>query len=426
MNKFLKAAILLVAASFVLLLGVLFVTGEGGFSLTALFDKLLNGAEEEGGATLPSEVLVMMSAENDCYAFDMDTDMEGLLFDYFRLWYGGLGELIPAEKSGLSQVYSYTSADELYDKAVYSHHLTLRAESEIALTYPYAEVKISYLDTRYSAAYPGVIEVTLTESFSTTYDGLGGRVSSELMRGHFFKLARVDGAWRIEEHVDQSVFGAYAREIWEELLEERGLRADTVTRAYVGDYLDEFLGELRAGEADFTDEAPDMPEYPYDRAAALAYATEWTSHDRILRNGDYASQPRNDVSFTSQCLVAGGIPMDVHGEIWKWFGSALNETTAKEGYSSSFVEAEAFLDYVQKNVGFGLVAYSVRAASLDEGDIVRLGDVVCQLLVTGRSGGELVLSGNSPDCVDVPVSTLGFSVVHGIKILGYNSTSLRD
>ena len=58
-------------------------------------------------------------------------------------------------------------------------------------------------------------------------------------------------------------------------------------------------------------------DHPYDRQAALDYARQYTA----ARNpawDDYAGMGGNCQNYVSQCLYAGGIPMDTTGAaVWK-------------------------------------------------------------------------------------------------------------
>lgn len=123
-------------------------------------------------------------------------------------------------------------------------------------------------------------------------------------------------------------------------------------------------------------EAGPLPsaDHPYDRQAALDYALQYTA----ARNpawDDYAGMGGNCQNYVSQCLYAGGIPMDTTGAaVWKWFdGTVANDTTAA-GRSSSWSGVDEFLAYAEGNTGYGLAAQTGAPYLTGQpGDLIQMG-----------------------------------------------------
>ena len=169
---------------------------------------------------------------------------------------------------------------------------------------------------------------------------------------------------------------------------------------------------------------------PYDRQAALAYADRYAM-ERSQAWPDYSDYGGNCQNFASQCLLAGGIPMDTAGpDIWKWYGPDPSESTWAEGRSPSWSGVNQFRGYARDNAGFGLAALvDAPYYSGQPGDLIQMGtadslyhtvvvrDLVCDN--AGRTVDYLVHS-NTNDMENYPASLYGYSVFSLIRIAGWN------
>lgn len=437
MKKPIKFLIILTAATLVILVAAFFFTNDGAFSLNAALDKILGGREQVSSGEdlkIPADVSVSVKALNDSYTFDVDLEIEQVLFDYFTLYYKALGSLSDKNAALLPQVYAYTSIDEPFDMALLKHMINIRSNSAVTLTFPACHVSFSY-DS--AAVTDTIAEITLTEYADMNFDGLGGRTSSFAGRRHYFVLKHRGGAgdWRISRHTEHSLFADYAGEVFGDLLMNDGFTRGDLDRDTTEAYAESLpakLGQVvrySAGESN-ADSDGITAEYPYDRDAAVAYAHEWTIAGRVIRNGqNFATKHPNDVSFVSQCVFAGGIPMDSHGDIseqWKYYGDWRDFSFEKQGYSQSWLDGDAFLLYLLGNAGFGMKAALTGPDDIAAGDIVQLiyesgGRFLWEGLITGRSGGELIVTGNDDDVKDFPLSAVGIPNARLIKIYGYDS-----
>lgn len=430
---------LITAALFLCAVMFYFITGEGDFSLTGVLDSIFAGGEKREIEN-NSNTLVNIYALNDSYDFDVDFEAEEVVFDYFRLYYGALGEL---RQNELAQLYTYTSSSRVFDEFVHSHLTELRRNSNALLTFPACDVELTY---EKASSADGLLEITVNTNFSAAFDGLNGTVSVIHNQRHFFKLKKNKGKWLIDAHEDLSSVGQYFNGIFNLFVEKDGYKRSDITLTYMPRYLEKTEKYLYTGLYDMFNEsetevktAEPVFDEPYDRAAAVAYAMEWNVRGRIIRNlTEYTSYENNSANFTSQCVRAGGVPMDALGSVqWKWYTNKLDESersgTERTGYSRSWIKGDSFYTYAQENTGFGMVAASAPVSEAEKGDVVQLlkpdlygGEVVYQCLVTGVSRNELIVTGNSDDIINTPLSVLGYDTVRLIKIYGYNTSNMNN
>ena len=170
--------------------------------------------------------------------------------------------------------------------------------------------------------------------------------------------------------------------------------------------------------------------HPYDREKAVAYARQWVG----VRNGnwpDYSRNGGNCQNFVSQCLLAGGIPMDAASPgIWKWYGSTPNNLPQLAGRSAAWSAVGEFLDYARENSGYGLAAaadapyYTGRP-----GDIIHLGTgdrwrhtvLISQVVADGEGNIEdYLVCSNTADLRDFPVSAYAYTRQLLIRVEGWN------
>lgn len=135
---------------------------------------------------------------------------------------------------------------------------------------------------------------------------------------------------------------------------------------------------------------------PYRGWAAAAYARRWW-------DGANPAFPRfaddDCTNFTSQCLLAGGLPMAATG------GAGAGWWCNAGAWSFSWSVAHALVSYMQ---GAELVAVRDRASSLHTGDIIAYdftgnGTFDHTTIVVGRdAGGEPLVAAHSQNCLDRP------------------------
>lgn len=270
----------------------------------------------------------------------------------------------------------------------------------------------------------GSVTVQAQEDNTQIFAQTPGIESRQYGVHHSFTLTPGPKGWRIAAH--SSFDALYLTTIrqggWEDL-EARYAAA-----------VPAFLEANRAAAAALgaQREAGPLPsaDHPYDRQAALDYARQYTA----ARNpawDDYAGMGGNCQNYVSQCLYAGGIPMDTTGAaVWKWFdGTVANDTTAA-GRSSSWSGVDEFLAYAEGNTGYGLAAQTGAPYLTGQpGELIQMGEngswrhvVIISQTVTDESGQTIdyLVHSNTSNLENWPASLYGYPQRLLTRIAGWN------
>lgn len=266
---------------------------------------------------------------------------------------------------------------------------------------------------------------------------------------HLMGLVETETGWKIREYLDQQDLGNAIAQEYARRKEARGIegpatrqQADAIATQMEEEYLAEAEKDVRKTALslarDDGEEGARLERgvgHAYDRERALAYARAWAwGGSRRLRCGswpDYEDYGGDCQNFVSQCLHAGGIPMDWQGaEQWKWLGHTPDVRQLAWGRSPSWSAVKDFYAYCQENEGRGLAAQTdAPLGGLRSGDVLQfasLGDWRHSVLVTGevrdKSGRllDLLVASHSADRENWPLSAYAYTTVRGIRILGWN------
>ncbi|TFE26897.1 amidase domain-containing protein [Cohnella luojiensis] len=127
---------------------------------------------------------------------------------------------------------------------------------------------------------------------------------------------------------------------------------------------------------------------PYLRESAVTYAERWWNEP----NPNYENFEVNCTNYVSQCLFAGGAPMNYTGRRpsgW-WYKGYSNK---EEMWSFSWAVANSLQHYLSNPRAFGLRAEPVRSP-----DRLQLGDVICyDWEGSGRVGHNTIVTAFTPD-----------------------------
>lgn len=125
-----------------------------------------------------------------------------------------------------------------------------------------------------------------------------------------------------------------------------------------------FAGAVEGSETGYDRMIRDVP---YRREAAVAYAERWWNEP----NASYEEFAVNCTNYVSQCIFAGGIPMDYTGrrESGWWYRGRQNNV---EQWSYSWAVANALQLYLSHPRAYGL-----KAEAVDRPELLQLGDVIC-------------------------------------------------
>lgn len=166
--------------------------------------------------------------------------------------------------------------------------------------------------------------------------------------------------------------------------------------------------------------------YEYDRIGATQYARGWAL-SRNPKFQDYEEWGGNCTNYISQCVNAGGIPMDPYGDnvMKEWYWYSDNKRTP------SWTAAQPFFEYFTRNNNdntnnFGAYAAESNYEEMELGDIVQLikdGKAYHTMIITGIlfAGDEVydyLISQNTYDLLDYPLS-LKVGERRYLKIFGY-------
>ncbi|MFC7749444.1 amidase domain-containing protein [Paenibacillus thermoaerophilus] len=201
-----------------------------------------------------------------------------------------------------------------------------------------------------------------------------------------------DGVWhvvRVEEHADErrtEADGLFWTAPFEpEIPAAAGKRAGVPSRP--------LLHPRAAGAMSLS-----LKPRPYDREAARQYADEYWNK----RNPAYESFEVNCTNYISQCLFAGGVPMNYTGkrESGWWYAG---KSGGKEAWSYSWAVAHSLQLYLL-NSPTGLRGTAVSSsAELDIGDVIFYdwdgnGRFQHSVIVTDRDGsGQPLVNANTAD-----------------------------
>ena len=385
------------------------------------------------------DVSVDFVNHNDYTSFGIPEECNQLIKEYFTLYYKALGSF---ENARVDALYAN---DALYEadivNAMISYQNGIRERFDVDMQYKKATVGVSYrnakqLDTGY--------EIYLAENNYMNFNFIPETTSYTSDVEHIFTFENTSEGYRITKHSEITGvynlivdgFESYINDMQDYDISEI---FDIVQKHFVN-VTDREL-KVMLEQRDEYNSSPEKfitnlsADNEYDSQKALEYSYEWAGKTEAKRNPDfgiYDIYGGNCNNFTSQCLFAGGIPMDIQGAQWKWYGEAVNSTGGNYGRSPSWAECDYFYDYCTKNEGYGLVCdtdtnvYSGKPGDLiqyivDETDAVHT--VIITKVIYDNNGNviDYLINSNTTDKVDCPMSTYGYTNFRLIKIIGWNN-----
>ena len=175
----------------------------------------------------------------------------------------------------------------------------------------------------------------------------------------------------------------------------------------------------------------------YNREKAVAYSNNWVGENKVVRNPDYSNYSDfggNCQNYASQCILAGGVPMDCVGDYnaqWKWYDDEMSYYEEENGRSGSWAGTEYFYEYCNNNRGFGLVAKTdLNIFSAQPGDVIQYvvdgwarHSVVVSKVIYDDNGNvvEIFINSNTTDRKNYPLTAYGYTDIRLIHIVGYNN-----
>lgn len=311
------------------------------------------------------------------------------------------------------------------------------AESAVAATVDYrsqVENDLRMDDCGYTLDISGVerqtdgsVKVSFTEDMVMKYSFLDDVESRQPDLINSFTLKEEDGRYVIAElRREEGAFqffmemDASDRESIDQLLDKYVTSSLEAQKRY-----EEEKAQINAGA-----QCPELScAHLYDREQAGSYALKYA----LTRNGEYGDFESNCANFVSQCIHAGGVPMDDASPYqWKFFSDVHDEESAKNGYTASWVYIPMFADYMRNGdivTGEDLWVYFAQPGdvifmlSSEDKDISESPHVVIvSQCVTDSEGNlqEVLYCSNTNDQLNLPLSSTAAPSKKLLKIYGYN------
>ena len=161
----------------------------------------------------------------------------------------------------------------------------------------------------------------------------------------------------------------------------------------------------------------------YNRERALEYARRWA----LSRNPlfyDFTGGGGNCTNFVSQCLLAGSLYMNPT-ETFGWYYVDVNNRAPSWTGVGEFYEFMCGLgDFQPKSERVGPFCEEVGRERLEIGDVVQLADARGRfyhtLFVSGFDSGDILVSAQSNDALDRPLSTYNYATARFLHVQGVN------
>lgn len=349
----------------------------------------------------------------------LTTQQQSLILDFFNTSYQSLAAL------QLQPLDDYFSNAEAAQSASLLLNYEIEVRKSQILDYHLDDYDFELEVVRVEEDEDGVTHIMLNENSVENFTALPGVDSCRYERFHWFVLSTDEqGQLLIEHYVHFSPIAM--------MLLQEGVDLEQTDQ--LSQILDELLQQLQASVSQLQTEteAVELPtvDHSYDSEQALAYARQYVN-ERNEAWQDYGRSGGNCQNYASQCLLAGGIPMDLEGSaVWKWYSDALYKDNTSRGRSSSWTGVDEFMQYAAANEGFGLAALSDAPwLSGQPGDLIHLGvlgewrhtAMICERIVNeaGETVDYLVVS-NTQNLQDYPVSLYGYTQFQLTRIAGWN------
>lgn len=161
----------------------------------------------------------------------------------------------------------------------------------------------------------------------------------------------------------------------------------------------------------------------YNRERALEYARRWA----LSRNPlfyDFTGGGGNCTNFVSQCLLAGSLYMNPT-ETFGWYYVDVNNRAPSWTGVGEFYEFMCGLgDFQPKSERVGPFCEEVERERIEIGDVLQLADARGQfyhtLFVSGFDSGDILVSAQSNDALDRPLSTYNYATARFLHVQGVN------
>lgn len=391
------------------------------------------------------ELEVSFENNNDYEALGISSQMNDVISTYFTRYFYALGSF---EDLTMDDIFYF---DTNYQRGIVNtmikYQNAIRKDMHIDLSYTDATVGVTYKSI--TPTEEG-IDIYLVQNDYMNYSFIPDKTSYTSDVEHHFVLRELDGEYTIVSHSEiSSVYNLIVGR-FDEYIKENNLTLSTMTAEQINSHLatlnNNLVSEVKSKldkvieQRDLYNSDPELhkttltADNPYNVADALEYSYQWVGKADHVRNPaftEYDIYGGNCNNYTSQCLLAGGIPMDLTGEQWKWYGEQINNYGGRYGRSQSWAACEHFYNYCVKNTGFGLVAdvganlFSGRVGDIIQyvSDGIAVHSVIITEVIYDEEGNvvDYLINSNTTDKIDCPMSLYGYTDFRLIKIIGHNN-----
>lgn len=161
---------------------------------------------------------------------------------------------------------------------------------------------------------------------------------------------------------------------------------------------------------------------PYNRMRAVDYAKKWAL-SRSPLFFDFSEIGGNCTSFVSQCIFAGAPIMNYTKTFGWYYVDQSDRAPAWSGVDELYSFLTGAPDFIANNGGYGPYAIDARSASrIDLGDVIQLaredGSFYHSLIITGFTDNDILVSAQSNDALDKPLSEYSYASLRALHIEG--------
>lgn len=382
-------------------------------------------AKPESGNVKTSSIIKLRDSDEN-----LDDAMLEPINEYFESYFQAMANLETVDITGLFADPSSENAWINQSAMDYLIQLRQNQTNDLHMTDYQCGLTVTSVD-----AESDEVEVVLLEDHTVNFAFIPDVDSSSAGIAHTFYLTETANGYVITEHykeedsflmLEEAIADSYddPQDVADELLSEALAVIEELS--WEKDVFNSGDGESWVAETD----------NDYDAEAAVDYAMSWVDPTEVVRNDDYGiydSYGGNCNNYISQCLWAGGIPMDSDGDNnsqWKWYGEEVDLDESDSGRSPAWTGVAEFYSYASENDGYGLAAVvddNVFSGSI--GDVLQYGhngDWLHSVIVTDvieDSDGNMadyLINSNTTDRINYPASAYGYSELRLIKVLGWN------
>ena len=162
---------------------------------------------------------------------------------------------------------------------------------------------------------------------------------------------------------------------------------------------------------------------PYNRERAVEYARRWA----LSRNPlfyDFTGGGGNCTNFVSQCLLSGSLNMNPDQPFGWYYISVDDRAPAWTGVREFYEFMCGVGDFLPKSERIGPFCTVVSRENVEVGDVVQLGNsrgsFYHTLIVTGFRDNDILISAQSNDALDRPLSTYNYAMARFLHVDGVN------